>query len=197
MTDNFLNRKLNITNEPEKWEKSEDQLVIHTEPGTDLWQRTYYGFQNDNAPVFQTQTDDQYFSFVTKVESKSSHRFDQAGIVVYLDSDNWIKASSEYENKDFQRLGSVVTNKGYSDWASQDIDANTHTIWYRLSRRGSDFRVEYSFDGKDYKQIRICHLEKGDQTVSFGVYACSPEKGAFKATFSEMTIEPCVWEAHE
>lgn len=197
MTDNFLNRKLDVTNEPEKWEKSEDQLVIHTEPGTDLWQRTYYGFQNDNAPMIQTQTDETYFSFVTKVESESSHRFDQAGIAVYLDSDNWIKASSEYENEDFQRLGSVVTNGGYSDWASEDIDARIKTVWYRLSRRGSDFRVEYSLDGKIYKQIRICHLEKGDQTVSFGVYACSPEEGSFKATFSEMTIGPCVWEAHE
>ena len=28
------------------------QLIIETEPGTDLWQRTYYGFQNNNAPAF-------------------------------------------------------------------------------------------------------------------------------------------------
>ncbi|GEK89100.1 hypothetical protein SAMN04488100_10750 [Alkalibacterium putridalgicola] len=197
MTEPFLNKELTTLNAPKKMEQTDESLVIHTEPGTDLWQRTYYGFQNDNAPMVQTQTDEPSFSFVTKVENESSHRFDQAGIVVYLDSDNWIKASSEYENEDYQRLGSVVTNGGYSDWASQDIDAAITTVWYRLSRRGPDFRVEYSLDGTNFKQIRICHMDKGDAPVSFGVYACSPENGSFKATFSEMTIGPGVWEAHE
>ena len=46
------------------------------------------------------------------------HRFDQCGIVVYLDSENWLKASIEYENDRFQHLGSIVTNGGYSDWAT-------------------------------------------------------------------------------
>ena len=32
--------------------------------------RTYYGFQNDNAPVFQIETSEKYFSFVVKTESK-------------------------------------------------------------------------------------------------------------------------------
>ena len=37
-------------------------------PGTDLWQRTYYHFRNDNAPVFQMETEDKYFSFVVKTD---------------------------------------------------------------------------------------------------------------------------------
>lgn len=32
--------------------------------------------------------------------SESHHRFDQCGIVMYLDSENWLKASVEYENED-------------------------------------------------------------------------------------------------
>ncbi|WP_397312917.1 DUF1349 domain-containing protein, partial [Paenibacillus elgii] len=31
------------------------------------------------------------------------------------------KASIEYENEEYQRLGSVVTNHGFSDWATTDI----------------------------------------------------------------------------
>lgn len=37
--------------EPQEYSISKDKIKIVTEPGTDLWQRTYYGFQNDNAPV--------------------------------------------------------------------------------------------------------------------------------------------------
>ena len=73
--------------------------------GTDLWACTYYGFQNDNAPVFQIETSEKYFSFVVKTEFESSCRFDQCGVVMYLDSDNWFKASIEYEDEKIQRLG--------------------------------------------------------------------------------------------
>ena len=89
---------LTWTREPKKYAIEEDKIVIVTEPGTDLWQRTYYGFQNDNAPVLQMETEEKYFSFVVKTEFDSKHRFDQCGVVMYLDSENWLKASIEYEN---------------------------------------------------------------------------------------------------
>lgn len=87
----------------------ETKVEIITECGTDLWQRTYYGFQNDNAPVLQTKTADTYFSFTVRTRFESKHRFDQCGVAVYLDSENWLKASVEYENEEYQRLGSVAT----------------------------------------------------------------------------------------
>ena len=63
---------------------------------------------------------------------ESHHRFDQCGVVMYLDSENWLKGSIEYENDYFQHLGSVVTNNGYSDWATTEIDAEIKSMWYRL-----------------------------------------------------------------
>ena len=72
--------------------------------------------------MLQTETDEQFFSFIVKTDfSESNHRFDQCGIVMYLDSENWLKGSVEYENEAFQHLGSVVTNGGYSDWATTAI----------------------------------------------------------------------------
>lgn len=68
---------------------------------------------DDSAPVLQMKTSEKYFSFIVKTEFDSKARFDQCGIVVYLDSENWMKASIEYENEQYQRLGSVVTNHGY------------------------------------------------------------------------------------
>ena len=109
-------KKFTWTREPEHYEINQDTIEIVTKPHTDLWQRTYYHFQNDNAPVLQMETEEQYFSFVVKTEFHDSHhRFDQCGIVMYLDSENWLKGSIEYENDEFQHLGSVVTNNGYSD----------------------------------------------------------------------------------
>ncbi|MCI8312934.1 MAG: DUF1349 domain-containing protein [Lachnospiraceae bacterium] len=186
------------TREPKSYQIKEDTIEVVTKPCTDLWQRTYYHFQNDNAPVFQMETEEEYFSFVVKTDFRESHhRFDQCGIVMYLDSENWLKASIEYENSTYQHLGSVVTNQGYSDWATTAIDASVKSMWYRLSRRQDDYCIECSEDGIIFHQMRICHMQKGKGKIRFGIYACSPEDSSFKAIFSKMQISECQWKAHD
>lgn len=176
---------------------NENRVEMLTEPHTDLWQRTYYHFRNDNAPLLQMKSDEQFFSFTVKAEFASKHRFDQGGIIMYLDSENWLKASVEYENEEIGRLGSVVTNNGYSDWATTDIDASVKCMWFRLSRREDDFCVENSYDGVNFKQMRICHMFNAGKEVSFGIYACSPEDSSFKAVFTELDLGECKWLAHD
>ena len=185
------------TREPESYTATEERVEIVTKPHTDLWQRTYYHFRNDNAPVFQMETEERYFSFTVKTAFESKHRFDQCGVVMYLDSENWLKASIEYENEEFQHLGSVATNLGYSDWATTAIDASIKSMWYRFSRREDDYCIECSRDGVRFSQMRICHMHKGGGKIRFGIYACSPEDSSFKATFTHMQMTACKWLAHD
>ena len=188
---------LKWTREPAGYSLSDGKIEIITNPHTDLWQRTYYHFRNDNAPVLQMETDEKYFSFVVKTEFESKQRFDQCGVVMYLDSENWLKASVEYETGVFQHLGSVVTNNGYSDWSTTEIDACVKSMWYRLSRREDDYCIECSDDGVVFRQMRICHMWNGDGRIRFGIYACSPENSSFRATFTDMEITECKWLAHD
>ena len=189
--------KFKWINTPKEYQIEGDKVEITTEPNTDLWQRTYYHFRNDNAPMLLMETSEKYFSFIVKTSFDSKHRFDQCGVIMYLDSDNWLKASIEFENDEFQHLGSVVTNNGYSDWATTEIDASIKNMWYRFSRREDDYLIECSFDGNTYKQMRICHMFKGDKSIRFGVYACSPEDSCFKAIFTNMKICECKWKMHD
>ncbi len=186
------------THEPKAYTVDDGVVTIQTEPHTDLWQRTYYHFRNDNAPAFQMETDERFFSFTVKTDFSRSHqRFDQCGVVMYLDSENWLKASVEYENEVFQHLGSVVTNNGYSDWATTEIPANVKSMWYRLSRREDDYCIECSPDGIAFHQMRVCHLFQGGGAVRFGVYACSPEDSSFQASFTSFHLGECLWKAHD
>jgi uncharacterized protein len=180
-----------------KFSIEDHRIEIVTEPNTDFWQRTYYGFRNDNAPALLMRTNEKFFSFTVKTSFNSRHRFDQCGVIIYQDSDNWFKASIEYENDEYQRLGSVVTNHGYSDWATVDITADVKTMYYRLSRRNSDFCIENSYDGITYKQMRIFHLFEGSDEINFGLYACSPENSSFSAVFTEMEMSDCKWLEHK
>ena len=129
-------------------------------------------------------------------------------VVIYLDSENWFKASVEFETEEFSRLGSVVTNLGYSDWATTDTPT-PKSIWYRLSRRGGDFLIESSIGKNNFKQMRIFHLhslgettkemgklnppEKPEKTIRFGIYACSPLDSSFNAIFEAFKFEGCKW----
>ena len=193
-----LIEQMSWTRAPKVFCMEGEEISITTEPHTDLWQRTYYHFRNDNAPLLQMETEEKFFSFVVKTDfSRSHHRFDQCGIVLYLDAENWLKASVEYENEQFQHLGSVVTNHGYSDWATTAIPAEVKTMWYRLSRREDDYCVECSYDGEHFSQMRVCHLWEGAGKIRFGIYACSPEESSFTARFTDLAVTDCAWKAHD
>ncbi|MBR1842641.1 MAG: DUF1349 domain-containing protein [Oscillospiraceae bacterium] len=190
--------KMTWERHPREYKADGDRLEVVTAPHTDLWQRTYYHFRNDNAPVFQMETDEKFFSFIVKSDfTESRQRFDQCGVVLYLDSENWLKASVEFENERFRHLGSVVTNHGYSDWATTAVPASVNTMWYRLSRREDDYCIECSYDGVEFTQMRVCHLWEGGGRIRFGVYACSPEESSFKAVFTDFAITECAWKAHD
>ena len=59
------------TREPKDCSITDEKIEIITAPHTDLWQRTYYHFRNDNAPVLQMKTTEKYFSFIVKTEFES------------------------------------------------------------------------------------------------------------------------------
>ena len=91
----------------------------------------------------------------------------------------------------------MVTNLGYSDWATTDIPANIKHMWYRLSRRESDYCIECSADGENFSQMRVCHMWQGGGKIRFGIYACSPEDSSFTAVFSNLALTECQWHPHE
>jgi regulation of enolase protein 1 (concanavalin A-like superfamily) len=196
--------------EPASLRIDDESVAFTTSPRTDLWQRTYYGFRNDNAPALLL-TAAGNITFTVRVSFDYQHRFDQAGVLVHRDSDHWAKASVEFEDPDLSRLGSVVTNLGYSDWATRDVPT-PRRMWYQVSRRGPDFLIQACADGVHWEQLRIFHLHGLGETteamgtapatdleaepVSIGIYACSPEDSTFEARFDRISVEPSTWVPH-
>lgn len=170
-------------------------LNLITAAKTDFWQGTHYGFRRDDGHcLLTTVTGD--FSLTTQVTFTPQSQYDQCGLMARVDSQNWIKCSVEYENPTLSRLGSVVTNLGFSDWATQDIASTIRTMQYRLSRQGQDFRLEYALPDGVWQQMRIAHLHTVGDTLSIGIYACSPIGEDFHCRFHWMTIGENQW-GHE
>jgi uncharacterized protein len=182
-------------NEPAKYQLGTG-LEIFTDEKTDFWQNTHYGFQRDDGHcLFTTQSGD--FSLMTHVEFSPLEKYDQCGLMVRGDRENWIKVSTELEGGNTSRLGSVVTNLGFSDWATQDIPSSHKQMWYRISKNGNDFLLENSYDGQEWLQLRIAHLHKSFEQLEVGVYACSPIGKDFWCRFNLVEISENKWGASE
>jgi len=178
-------------NEPANY-RLDHGLEIFTDDKTDFWQNTHYGFRYDNGHccLVKTQGD---FSFRTRVSFQYEALYDQCGLMVRADAENWIKVSVEQEEGQNNRLGSVVTNLGYSDWATQDIPSSQQEMWYQVRRRGSDFLIESSFDGRTWRQMRIAHLHQIPDELKIGLYACSPISGGFRCHFRFVDMAENDW----
>jgi regulation of enolase protein 1 (concanavalin A-like superfamily) len=172
--------------------KTGSGLEITTAAKTDFWQKTYYGFTPDSGHCLLTEISDD-FCMSTGVEFSPQNQYDQCGLMVRLDPENWIKMGTEYENEQISRLGSVVTNLGYSDWATQDVPSGRNSLYYRIHKNGSDFLLENSPDGENWKQMRVAHLHTPFTNLRIGVYACSPIGENFKCRFKHLDITENYW----
>jgi len=174
-------------NEPQDY-FFEGGLWLVTKPQTDFWQRTHYGFQRDDGHcLLTTLTGD--FTIATRTHFEPVAQYDQCGLIARIDRDHWIKCSTEYERPTLSRLGSVVTNLGFSDWATQDVTTAVRSVSYRLSKRGQDFLIEYALDEQVWHQMRIAHLHQASETIAVGIYACSPVGRGFRCRFDFIEID--------
>jgi regulation of enolase protein 1 (concanavalin A-like superfamily) len=172
--------------QPARWSLGET-LEMTTEPDTDYWQRTHYGFQRDNGHFcFATVRGD--FTASAQLAWTPNAQYDQCGLLVRADADTWAKCSVEYETADHSRLGSVVTNLGYSDWATQDLAGLITQRWYRIRRQGDDLLLDWAEDGVSWVQMRIAHLHHCPPDLQVGIYACSPTGPGFTCQASDLRV---------
>ncbi len=166
-------------------------LRVNPDAGTDFWQRTHYGFEADNGHFLYLEASGD-FVLTTKVASRPVHQYDQAGLMVRLSPACWLKTSVEFEPKGSNRLGTVITNAQLSDWSTQPLAKEVSTVWFRVRAESSDYIVESSVDGQHWEQIRMARLHErpSAQSVSCGLYACSPKAAGYEAEFSFLSFEP-------
>ena len=183
-------------NMPHQATVTDKRIVIHAEPGTDLWQNTYYNFTKNTGHALVAEADEEC-SFSVRAAREGSSLYAQCGVLVYLDGKNWAKVCMEYGDESTQRLGSVVTSGGFSDWAWTELPGDMGVMYFRVSWLGDCFLFEVSRDGKEYREMRIFHLRCKNAAVRIGVFACCPTGDGMKAVFEEAAFTPPAWKPYK
>jgi regulation of enolase protein 1 (concanavalin A-like superfamily) len=173
-------------NEPAKWNLDETRLRVATDPQTDFWRETHYGFIHDSGHSFGMQTNGD-FSARIHVRGDFETLYDQAGLMVRIDERHWAKAGVELT--DGALMTSSVITLEQSDWALGSGIATGGEFWLRTTVAQGVLRLQYSTDGVTWPMLRLAPFPKAD-SYFVGAACCSPKRGGLTVDFSEFKVTP-------
>ena len=176
--------KMNWFNEPANWQINGGTLTMDVTPNSDYWRISHYGFTVDDAPFYYAEYGGEFEAKV-KISGDYKVRFDQAGMMIRLDHENYIKTGIEFVDGKYN-LSTVVTHKT-SDWSVIALDCPVEYIWIKAVRRLDAVEIFYSFDDKEYHMMRNAWVE-ANHPVKIGMFAACPDGNGFKASFSDFKV---------
>lgn len=190
---------------------SADEVTIRPEAKKDFWSQTFYSPPLVKADacgyLFHVPTDGEVTIKVDFVYS-AVEQFDQAGLLIYIDDETWVKCGIEYCDGE-PRLSVVVTNNGFSDWSTQAwvADAGTGRLGARLKvhriSQGNSLVVEAAVLQSDhYFFVRIAHLAPrlAESPASWRIgpfAACPVAQSGCSASFTNFSVTARETTAHD
>lgn len=172
-------------NEPDQWRIENRTLTVSVTPQSDYWRISHYGFTVDDAPFYYATYGGEFEAKV-KVSGDYRARFDQAGLMLRIDCENYIKAGIEFVDGKFN-LSTVVTHRT-SDWSVIALDRPVEYVWIKAVRRRDAVEVFYSFDDEHYTLMRNAWFED-NRPVQVGMMAASPDGDGFNAVFEHFRVK--------
>ena len=177
--------KMQWFNEPASWNTEGGRLTMQVTPQSDYWRISHYGFTVDDAPFLYAEYGGEFEAKV-KVSGDYRARFDQAGMMLRVDHENYIKAGIEYVDGHYN-LSVVVTHRT-SDWSVIALDKPVEYVWIKAVRRLDAVEIFYSFDDKEYTMMRNAHMQD-NIPVKVGLMGASPDGEGFEARFENFTVK--------
>jgi regulation of enolase protein 1 (concanavalin A-like superfamily) len=181
-------------NEPAAWRLDGDALAVTTDRATDFWRETHYGFTRDTGHFFALETTSD-FTAEMRIEAEYRELYDQAGMMVRLSSEEWLKAGIELS--DGKPMASSVLTLGKSDWATAAYHGDATDFRMRVTVKAGVLRLQLSSDGKAWPVMRLCPFPIA-ASYRVGPMCCTPERAGLKVVFSEFRVsEPTQKDLHD
>ena len=175
--------QLEWIHKPERYIVSEDKVILETEPFTSLVN------ENQGAEAIELSLQPaESFSFTVRVDFDFKGQFDQCGIVLYNGKKRLASCCVKHHNDEVEEMECIVFHGKYGDKSSRDIGTAIHWMYYRVWYRSGIVRIQYSFNGKVYSDVRQFINEDTKNPIRIGIYACSPNESSFDCAFSQMSL---------
>ena len=179
-----LFQRMSWMNEPASWKVVSGKILAHSRPKTDFWRKTFYGYITDNGHFFHLPVKGD-FTFEARVSGQYAALYDQAGLMVRLDAENWVKCGTEFV--DGKRHASVVFTRDFSDWSTMDDLSPNGPVWWKAVRAKDSLETLCSLDGKQYISVRQGYLAPG-RPAEVGIMCAAPEGNGFDCVFDNLRL---------
>ena len=177
--------KMQWFNEPAQWTIQDHVLSMQVTPQSDYWRISPYGFTVDDAPFLYTLRGGE-FEVKVKVSGDYRTRYDQAGLMLRIDHENYIKAGIEFVDGKYN-LSAVVTHHT-SDWSIIPLEKPVPFVWIKAVRRLDAIEIFYSFDDQEYTLMRNAWMQD-NHPIMVGLMGASPDGQGFEARFEHFSIQ--------
>src|SRR5436309_3944774 len=171
-------------NEPRDWHLEAGILTLTTDPETDFWRETHYGFTRDSGHFFGCVAQGD-FTAELRVVARYEELYDQAGIMVRINEANWVKAGVEMS--DGRALLSSVLTLGRSDWATGVFEGDPADFRLRATVKSGVLRLQVSADGRVWRLARLSPFPRAAR-YAVGPMCCTPERAGLKVRFSDFSV---------
>lgn len=182
-------------NPPPEHSETDAGLILRTGRDTDYWNNTFYGFRHDNGHFRATRVGG---DFSMEISFLADYRtlYDQAGAMVWVDENNWLKCGIEYTDGALH-FSVVVTRDDQSDWSVMPFaGAPDRPVVLRVTRHAEALRVQVQTEDGSWQLVRLCFLRM-PETVEAGPMACSPTSEGLEVRFTRIDIgDPISRELH-
>ena len=180
------------TREPVSISLDGDSLNAEAAAESDWWRTTAYGFIHDDGHALVKEFPNESAVEVSFILNYTE-QFDQAGIFISADNENWIKAGVEFCDG-FPQVGAVVTQKN-SDWSVAPVpEWINKEVTIRVSRSGDAVTVRAGING-DLRLVRVAPLDP-TRAWSAGPMFCAPTRAGLVVTFTKWSEGPADSELH-
>lgn len=180
-------KKFDWINEPGNVRFNDFGMLVKAKSHTDFWNCSRYNFMKNDGHFFFCEGEGDFCCEVNW-EFDFAKQFDQCGIMLRADDQNWFKAAVMFDNQTDLVLATSLTSAGFSDLATIPFNSETHRVWYRIKRRKDCYVASYSLDGKDFSLVRKFYLLNEVENPFVGAYICSPQRDDFEATLRGIEI---------
>jgi uncharacterized protein len=158
---------------------------LYRHPKTDFWHKTFYGYITDNGHLYYRWVRGDFTTQV-RVAGQYHDLYDQAGLMVRIDAENWMKCGVEFvEGK--QNM-SVVYTRDYSSWATGPLPEHTSALWLKVVRKGPAIDIFHSADGSRFVETGVGYLGTAE-SVMVALMCAAPEGKGFDVRFDDWTTK--------
>ena len=172
-------------NEPASSKISGEQIVVHSRAKTDFWQKTFDGYVADSGHFYHLSAPGDC-TFTASINGRYATQYDQAGVMVRIDSENWMRCGTEFI--DGKRFASVVFTRTYSDGSTMPDLSETEPIWWRAIRKKDSIEALCSLNGVQFTSVRMGYFPPS-RPVEVGIMCAAPSGQGFEATFKDLKLQ--------